>query len=242
MAPPSVSLRVERQLLRSGATLVCGVDEVGRGALSGPVSVGVVLVDAGVRRSLPGVRDSKLLSPQAREELVPRIRRWAVGWAVGHASAQEIDEVGIIAALRRAGLRALATLPHRPDAILLDGKHDWLTPPAQASLFPEDDGGDPPMAEVAASLPPVTMKVKADLTCASVAAASVLAKTERDALMAELAHRHPGYGWAHNKGYASPDHLEALARWGACPEHRRSWNLPGHDPEAEMPDSGHSSG
>jgi ribonuclease HII len=229
MAPPTVSLRVERQLLRAGATLVCGIDEVGRGALSGPVSVGVVLVDTDVRRSLPGVRDSKLLTPQARADLVPRIRRWAAGWAVGHASAQEIDEVGIIAALRRAGLRALASLPRRPDAILLDGKHDWLTPPAQASLFPEDGTADPDLQAVLSWLPPVTMRIKADLSCTSVAAASVLAKTERDALMADLDLRHPGYGWAGNKGYASPDHLEALARRGACDEHRRSWRLPERD-------------
>lgn len=217
---PSVSLRVERQLLGAGATLVCGVDEVGRGALSGPVTVGMVLVDAAVRRSLPGVRDSKLLTAQARVALVPRIRRWAVASAVGHASAAEIDEVGIIGALRRAGLRALAALPVRPDAILLDGKHDWLTPPPQDSLF--DEPLDRPV-------PPVTMRIKADLTCASVAAASVLAKVERDAIMADLGAAHPLYGWSGNKGYGSPDHLAALQDHGPCAEHRRSWRLPGAD-------------
>jgi ribonuclease HII len=220
MPPASVSLRVERQLLTGGAVLVCGVDEVGRGALSGPVSVGMVVVDAGIRRSLPGVRDSKLLTPRARIELVPRIRRWAVAYAVGHASAAEIDDVGIIAALRRAGMRALATLPVQPDAVLLDGKHDWLTPPRQDSLF--DDHDD-------ARVPPVTMRIKADLTCASVAAASVLAKVERDAIMADLGLRHPRYGWEGNKGYASPDHLAALQHHGPCEEHRRSWRLPGVD-------------
>jgi ribonuclease HII len=216
MVAAPVSLRVERQLLREGATLVCGVDEVGRGALCGPVSVGMVLVDISVRRSLPGVRDSKLLTPAARIELVPRIRRWAVGYAVGHASAAEIDEVGIIAALRRAGLRALSSLPARPDAVLLDGSHDWLTSPPQASLL--DDLPD--------DVPSVTTKVKADLTCASVAAASVLAKTERDAIMAAMADRHPLYGWSENKGYASPGHVAALQAHGPCEEHRRSWNLP----------------
>lgn len=213
------TLRVERQLLRSGAGLVCGMDEVGRGALSGPVSVGVVVVDATVRRGLPGVRDSKLLTPQARDALVPRIRTWAVASAVGHADAAEIDEVGIIGALRRAGLRALAALPVMPDRVLLDGKHDWLTPPAQASLL---DDEVPPV-------PPVTMLIKADLACTSVAAASVLAKTERDAIMADLAHAHPEYGWHGNKGYASPDHLDALRRHGPCALHRRSWRLPGTD-------------
>lgn len=224
MPPASVTLRVERQLLSEGATLVCGVDEVGRGALGGPVSVGMVVVDASVRRALPGVRDSKLLTPRARTELVPGIRRWAVAYSVGHASAAEIDEVGIIAALRRAGLRALAALPVEPDAILLDGKHDWLTPPRQDSLFEDPVGSD---------LPPVTMRIKADLTCASVAAASVLAKVERDALMVELGERHPRYGWAGNKGYASPDHLTALADHGPCVEHRRSWRLPSAEPSDE---------
>jgi ribonuclease HII len=217
MPPASVTLRVERQLLSGGATLVCGVDEVGRGALGGPVSVGVVVVDATVRRSLPGVRDSKLLTPHARTELIPRIQRWAVAYAVGHASAAEIDDLGIIAALRRAGMRALASLPVEPDAVLLDGKHDWLTPPRQDSLF------DEPMGAV---VPPVTMRIKADLTCASVAAASVLAKVERDAIMADLGLRHPRYGWAGNKGYASPGHLNALQAHGPCEEHRRSWRLP----------------
>jgi ribonuclease HII len=206
-------------MIRGGARLVCGVDEVGRGALSGPVSVGVVLIDASVRRSLPGVRDSKLLTPDARRELVPRIRSWAVGYAVGHASAAEIDDVGIIVALRRAGHRALAALPDTPDAILLDGSHDWLTPPEQGSLLDEP-------GSVEALPATVTTRVKADLTCASVAAASVLAKTERDALMVELSKRHPDYGWTENKGYASPDHIAALQRRGPCDEHRRSWRLP----------------
>ena len=92
---PAPTLRIERALLRAGADVVCGMDEVGRGALSGPVTVGAVSVDARCR-SLPGVRDSKLLAPSAREELVPAIRGWAVAWAVGHASAAEIDADGII--------------------------------------------------------------------------------------------------------------------------------------------------
>lgn len=215
----AVSLRHERTLLRAGASVVCGVDEVGRGALSGPVTVGMVLVDASVRRSLAGVRDSKLLTPGARVALVPRIREWAVGHAVGHAGADEVDEVGLVAALRRAGLRALGTLPVRPDVILLDGSHDWLTGPTQASLLEEEE----------LQVPRVVTRVKADLTCTSVAAASVLAKTERDAIMVELDRIHPAYGWAENKGYASPGHLAALRDVGPCPLHRRSWNLPESD-------------
>lgn len=210
-----VTLRVEKSLLRSGARLVCSVDEVGRGALSGPVSVGMVLIDESVRRPLDGVRDSKLLTPAARVSLVPRIHRWVVGYAVGHATAAEIDEVGIIAALRRAGRRALAGLPAEPDVILLDGNHDWLSTPAQPDLF-----------DAHASIAPVTTRVKADLTCASVAAASVLAKTDRDALMIDLADSFPEYGWHENKGYATPEHMDAIRRLGSCEQHRRSWRLP----------------
>ncbi len=225
-----VSLRVERQLLRSGASLVCAVDEVGRGALSGPVSVGMVLVDSSVRRSLPGVRDSKLLTPSARLELVPRIHRWCVGHAVGHASAQEIDEHGIIVALRLAGHRALAEMSAEPDIVLLDGSHDWLSHPGQASLFDEPATGARPV-------PPVVTMVKADLRCASVAAASVLAKTVRDAIMVRLSADHPGYAWDVNKGYAAPSHLQALRLLGPSPEHRVSWRLPAVTVGRESDDS-----
>ena len=213
---PEVSLRVEKSMLRSGIQTLGSVDEVGRGALSGPVTVGVVLIDATVRRPLAGVRDSKLLTHAARVALVPRIQRWAVAYAVGHASAAEIDAVGIIAALRLAGRRALAKLPRVPDAILLDGNHDWLSTPRQADLFTED----------AEPIAPVTTRIKADLRCASVAAASVLAKTERDRLMVELSTAHPHYGWEENKGYATPEHMDAIRRVGTCHQHRRSWRLP----------------
>lgn len=202
--------------------MLCSVDEVGRGALSGPVSVGMVLVNDSVRRPLPGVRDSKLLTPAARVSLVPRIQRWVVGYAVGHATAAEIDEIGIIAALRRAGRRALAALPEEPDAFLLDGNHDWLSRPRQVDLFADEADADPLNAAIA----PVKTRIKADLTCASVAAASVLAKTERDALMMGLAAAYPHYGWHENKGYATPEHMEAIRRLGSCEQHRRSWRLP----------------
>ena len=215
--PPS--LRVEKRLLRDGHLLLGACDEVGRGALGGPVTVGMVLVDASVQRPLAGVRDSKLLTPQARVALVPRIRRWVVGHAVGHASAVEIDEHGIIAALRMAGLRALAQLPARPDVVLLDGNHDWLSQPRQPTLF-----DDTPLAD--AEPPRVRTMIKADLQCSSVAAASVLAKTERDAIMVGLAAHHPGYGWEENKGYSTAAHVEALRRLGPSVHHRQSWRLP----------------
>ena len=211
------TLREERRLLREGHPLVAGVDEVGRGALAGPVTVGVVLVHAGTRSAPVGLRDSKLLTPAAREVLAPRLRRWAAAWAVGHAEAGEIDALGITAALRLAGCRALAELGQRPSVVLLDGSHDWLTAGGQASLLDAPDE---------APLPPVVTRVKADLTCAAVAAASVLAKTTRDRIMAGHHLADPRYGWHENKGYSAPGHLEALAEHGPCELHRRSWRLP----------------
>ncbi|MBU4336396.1 MAG: ribonuclease HII [Actinobacteria bacterium] len=194
------------------------MDEVGRGSLAGPVSVGVVVVDLTTRTAPVGVADSKLLSPGAREALVPALSRWGRARAVGHASAAEIDAVGILAALRLAGQRALAVAEGQigpVDAVLLDGSYDWLTPPAD--LFAPD-------GQVHRQ---VNLLVKADRTCASVAAASVLAKCERDSLMVALADEYPQYGWAANKGYASVDHVAALAEHGPCRLHRRSWKLPG---------------
>ena len=155
-----------------------------------------------------------------RNALVPKIREWALAYAVGHASPQEIDDFGIIGALRLAGHRALTQLEVRPEVVLLDGSHDWFTPPEQASFL--ELGSD-----VLIEVPPVVTKVKADRTCVSVAAASVLAKVERDALMVKLSSKFPAYAWQDNKGYASPGHIAALAAHGATVEHRRSWKLPG---------------
>lgn len=204
------------------------MDEVGRGALAGPVSVGVVVVDAGMRSAPSGVRDSKLLSPAAREVLAPRLRRWAAGHAVGHAEPEEIDRYGIIAALRLAGRRALVQLPDPPACVLLDGAHDWLSEPdASPRLFELDPPGRPPAPSPGLSADPVVMTlVKADLRCAAVAAASILAKVERDAIMVSRAEWFPGYGWQDNKGYSAPEHAAALRRLGPCPQHRRSWSLP----------------
>jgi ribonuclease HII len=180
----------------------------------------VVVISEATRTAPQGVRDSKLLTPEARVRLVPRIERWAACWAVGHATPAEIDEFGIIAALRLAGHRALGQLSITPDQVLLDGNHDYLTPPEQDALF-----GAPASASVA--VPPVLTRIKADMTCAAVAAASILAKTARDALMTELHDEYPEYCWAENKGYSAPAHVEALARYGPTPHHRRSWSLPG---------------
>lgn len=217
------NLRFERSLLRQGHTYLAAADEVGRGALCGPVTIGMVVIAESTRTAPQGVRDSKLLTPAARERLAPRIRRWALSHAVGHASPEEIDEFGIMAALRMAGHRALAGLSVTPDLVLLDGNYDYLTPPEQPGLF-----GDAGTASV--DVPPVVTAIKADMRCSAVAAASVLAKTTRDAMMVELAADNPAYGWMENKGYSAPEHLAALAEHGPTVHHRRSWKLPGVGP------------
>lgn len=213
------TLRYERQLLRSGFTSLACIDEAGRGALCGPVSVGVVLITAATKPAPAGVRDSKLLSEEQRMALAPKIQRWT-SHAVGMASAAEIDEHGIMSALRLAGQRALAALEVMPELVLLDGSYDYLSNAAQPSLFE-----DAPIVE----LPAVMTKVKADLHCAGVAAASILAKTARDALMIELAQDFPEFCWAENKGYAAPEHLKALRTHGPTVHHRVSWSLPTAD-------------
>lgn len=224
------TLRVERALARSGARLVAGVDEVGRGALAGPVSVGVVVVGTATRPCPPGLADSKLISPAVRERLEPEIVSWSLACAVGHAEAAEIDAVGIIAAMRRAGMRALRMVEERVgpvDAVLLDGSHDWLTPP-QDLFAAAGNGADAEHGEERhrARTAPVQTMVKADQRCASVAAASVLAKCARDRIMVSLAREHPAYGWEGNKGYGAPTHLAALSELGPTGLHRRSWRLP----------------
>ncbi len=224
------SLRHERTLLKSlaagGAIHLACADEVGRGALSGPVSIGMVVISLETRTAPQGVRDSKLLSPEMRERLAPKVRRWALSHAVGHASPGEIDAYGIMAAMRLAGHRALAALSVMPDAILLDGNHDYLSEPEQDALF----GGPPVVAALQDSgvrVPPVTTMIKADMKCAGVAGASILAKTARDALMIQLHEEFPVYLWAENKGYSAPAHIAALAAHGPSIHHRRSWSLPG---------------
>ena len=216
------SLRVERALQREGHRLLAGMDEVGRGALAGPVSVGVVVIDDVCRSAPVGVKDSKLLSYQMRERMVPKIQRWATAYAVGHASPGEIDQYGIMVALRLAGTRALAALPVVPELVILDGNHDWLTDPERVGLLSFLESG----AALAPCVPVRTM-VKADLFCSSVAAASVLAKVERDAMMVALAAEVPGYAWELNKGYSAPEHCAALRCRGPSVHHRRSWRLPG---------------
>lgn len=203
------TLDVERELFAAGARFVIGCDEVGRGAIAGPVAVGLAVIDAGVGPHPAGLRDSKLVAEKRREVLAPLAEAWVLYSAVGLASAQEVDDIGIIAALGLAGKRALGTLHGRgasimQSVVLLDGAHDWLTP-------------------ALTSAPRVQTRVKADRDCASVAAASVVAKVHRDHLMIEADAATPGYGWAGNKGYGSAGHFEAIALLGSTSMHRRTW-------------------
>ena len=216
----ALSLSYESALWDAGARVVVGIDEVGRGALAGPVSVGLVAV---VRCDAwpDGLADSKQLSSRAREALIVPLASFGVGRTVGHASASEIDQIGIVGALRLAGVRGLRSLASAGvvvDAVLLDGTHDWLSSPP-VDLFADA------MADHAVT-PPVTMVVKGDGLCASIAAASVIAKVERDALMVAAHAEHPYFGWDGNKGYGAAAHLDALREHGPSEWHRVSWKLP----------------
>lgn len=216
----ALSLAFETALWDAGARVVVGIDEVGRGALAGPVSVGLVAV-ARCDSWPDGLADSKQLTARAREALMGPLSSFGVGRAVGHASAPEIDRLGIIGALRLAGVRGLRSLAAAgvvPDAILLDGTHDWITsPPADLFADLSGDGGHET---------PVTMVVKGDGVCASIAAASVIAKVERDGLMRAAHAEHPHFGWDGNKGYGAAAHLEAIRHYGPSSWHRVSWKLP----------------
>lgn len=236
---PTADLSVETDLFNRGVTLLAGMDEVGRGPLAGPVTVGVAVIGADAQLTVEGLVDSKALSEKKRLAMLPEVRQWAVT-AVGHASPAEIDALGMTMALRLAGQRALAQVAAAgsyPDAVLLDGKHNWLSAP-QGDLFAEIDPEQALYTDLVAeawkSIPaalngwcgPVQMEVKGDLRCASIAAASVVAKVERDELMVELDRVYPGYGWAKNKGYGSAAHRARIKEVGPTPVHRLSWSLP----------------
>lgn len=237
-APPAADLEYEQQLFASGARAVAGIDEVGRGSMAGPVTVGVAILTPDATLEVGGLIDSKALSPARRESMVPEIRQWCAV-AVGHVEPADIDRLGMTLSLRLAAQRALAELArrgYRADAALLDGKHDWFTPP-QEDLF-SALAPDPAQAHYNALLAQawegagepaqmsVTMVIKGDYKCASIAAASVVAKVERDELMVQLDTRYPGYGWAKNKGYGSAAHREAISVQGPSLQHRLSWSLP----------------
>tara|TARA_R110002020_G_scaffold45528_1_gene130110 strand:+ start:2121 stop:2777 length:657 start_codon:yes stop_codon:yes gene_type:complete len=205
-------LTLERRLLRE-RPIVIACDEVGRGALAGPVAVGATAVDAGrARKRIPqGLRDSKLVPEARRADVAARAADWVSASGVGWASAAEVDEVGIMRALGLAAIRALADLrAHRIELeegiVILDGNYDYITAAGATGL----------------TVQPV---IKADRDCASAAAASVIAKVARDAVMTGLHDDLPEYQWARNKGYASAEHRLAIDEHGLSPHHRASWAI-----------------
>jgi len=203
------SLAVERALWTEGHEVVVGVDEVGRGSWAGPISVGAAVLPAD--RRVYKVRDSKMLTEQERERLFPRLTGWCTAWAVGHASQQECDALGMSAAQKLAARRAIEGLGVEPDAVLVDGRWDFV-------------GGVG-----------VRRIVRGDASCLSIATASVLAKVTRDRVMRGEAEHFPAYDFDLNKGYPCPRHKAALAAWGPSAIHRRAWVFMDNLPWAGVP-------
>lgn len=192
--------RLEAELRAQGYRLVAGVDEVGRGALAGPLTAGACVLPDSPR--IRGVDDSKRLTPARREELAFTIREVAVCWSVAHVTAEEIDQMGMTAALRRAMGRAIAGLELEPDHVVVDGR--------PVGAFPAE-----------------TAVIKGDSKVASIAAASILAKVTRDRMMVEYADHYPAYGFEINKGYGTAEHQKAINDHGMSPLHRRSFGAGG---------------
>lgn len=197
--PPAPSTRTERRWWDQGARVV-GIDEVGRGAWAGPVTVGAVVLNPA--RLLRGLRDSKTLRPPRREELAVRLAEHAEDVAIGRVDNVEVDRLGLGAALRLATQRAVDALTNPPDVALIDGTVDLL----------------------AGTGMPVETLVGGDARSTSIAAASIVAKVHRDTEMCAHDPHHPRYGFASNKGYPSPQHRRAIAEHGPCALHRRSWS------------------
>lgn len=206
------TLDTERAMWDDGCDVVVGVDEVGRGSWAGPISVGAALLPRD--RRVYKVRDSKMLTEEEREHLFPRLSEWCAAWAVGHASQQECDDLGMSAAQKLAARRAIEGLGIVPDAVLVDGKWDFVG----------WAGG-----------PRVKRLVKGDASCLSIATASVLAKVTRDRIMRAEAEHFPGYDFELNKGYPCPRHKAALAAWGPTSIHRRAWVFMDHIPWCGVP-------
>jgi ribonuclease HII len=203
------SLARERALWDDGHEVVVGVDEVGRGSWAGPISVGAAVLPRD--RRVYKVRDSKMLTEAEREKLFPRLAAWCAAWAVGHASQQECDDLGMSAAQKLAARRAIDGLGVVPDAILVDGLWNFV------------GTGN------------VTRIVRGDASCLSIATASILAKVTRDRLMRAEAEHFPAYDFDLNKGYPCPRHKAALAAWGPSSIHRRAWVFMDHLPWGGVP-------
>ena len=191
------NLAVERRLWGLGHGVVVGVDEVGRGAWAGPLSVGAAVIPKDSR--VYKIRDSKMLTEKEREALFDRVADWCVAWSVGHASHEECDQLGMSAAQRLAARRALDALGVQPDRVLIDGNWDFV------------GGGK------------TRLIVRGDATTVSISAASVLAKVTRDRIMRLEADNYPAFNFEGNKGYPCPVHKAALQAWGPTTLHRRSW-------------------
>jgi len=193
----------EAQAFRQGWSRIAGCDEAGRGSLLGPLYAAAVILDP--EKPIAGVDDSKKLTPEIRTELAAEIREKAVAFQVVAIPAVEVDELNVYEASRQAMLRALATLEPAPDFVLTDA-------------MPLVKSGDEQRFAI-----PHRAIVHGDARSVSIAAASILAKVERDAHLEELDRLYPQYQLARNKGYGTADHLEALARFGPCPEHRKTF-------------------
>ena len=183
--------------MAGAARLIAGIDEAGRGPLAGPVVAAAVILDPA--RPISGLRDSKLLSARQRDVLAIEIRANALAWSVGEADVAEIDTLNILQATMLAMRRAFEGLAIAPGEAWIDGNR---------------------CPELGCAMRAI---VKGDRDVAVISAASIIAKTARDTLLDELDARYPAYGFAHNRGYGTPGHLAALARYGPCPAHRRSF-------------------
>lgn len=196
--------RAERTLWQQGVDLIAGIDEVGRGPLAGPVAAAAVVLPAGIRASgrfrwLSRVRDSKQLEPSQREEIAPFVWEYAAAAAVAFVSVETIDRIGIAEASRQAMLAAVGDLQERPEHLLIDAFH---------------------LAPCSIQQTPI---IHGDATSFSIACASIIAKVARDRVMTEHHQTFPDFGFDHNKGYATAEHLQAIRRHGPCTLHRRSF-------------------
>jgi ribonuclease HII len=199
---------IEEDSYRRGFRCIAGLDEVGRGPLAGPVVAAAVVLPRGFTHL--EIKDSKLLTPEQRERLLPVIKESAVSWGVGFVEVEEIDHINILKASLLAMVKALRALRPRPDCLLIDGNQ--MIP---AELFQ--------ISAISKELPKQRTIIKGDQLCVSIAAASIVAKVSRDTLMVELDKSYPEYGFASHKGYSCVAHIEALRRFGPSPCHRRSF-------------------
>tara|TARA_B100000029_G_scaffold514681_1_gene618421 strand:+ start:230 stop:937 length:708 start_codon:yes stop_codon:yes gene_type:complete len=195
------TLQYEKALWASGKEILVGIDEVGKGAWAGPLTIGAVVIPPDKR--LYKIRDSKLLNEQERELIFEPIVNWSLTWSIGEATSEECDEFGMSIAQKIAAKRAIEKLSLTPDHVLIDGNWDFA-----GEIVGKEN---------------VTKIVKGDMKCLSIAAASILAKVTRDRAMKTAGGRYPVYGFPENKGYPCQRHRKALKEIGPCEIHRKSW-------------------